>query len=187
LLLAALFTGLVAFSRVEGALDGEIWGVGTRVWFWLAVGLAVVHQVYVWFCWRTELHASLLSRAFGDSGFLLYAVGFSILGIARTLVVFVLAAANRDTLELNTAITRALAVVLLIPAVYLFYSVKRYFGFERAFGIDHFDATYRTRLFVRQGIFRFTSNGMYIFGFLILWVPGLWFASAAALAVAHLW
>lgn len=184
LLLAALFTGLVAFSRVEGALDGEIWGVGTRVWFWLAVGLAVVHQVYVWFCWRTELHASLLSRAFGDSGFLLYAVGFSILGIARTLVVFVLAAANRDTLELNTAITRALAVVLLIPAVYLFYSVKRYFGFERAFGIDHFDATYRTRLFVRQGIFRFTSNGMYIFGFLILWVPGLWFASAAALAVA---
>ena len=55
---------------------------------------------------------------------------------------------------------------------------------NRAFGIDHFDASYRTRPFVRQGIFRFTSNGMYIFGFFILWVPGLWFASVAALCVA---
>ncbi|MGB6364439.1 MAG: methyltransferase, partial [Thermoanaerobaculia bacterium] len=72
----------------------------------------------------------------------------------------------------------------LAPAIYLFYSVKRYFGFERAFGIDHFDASYRTRPFVRKGIFRFTSNGMYIFGFFILWVPGLWFASVAALCVA---
>jgi hypothetical protein len=174
LLLAVLFTGLVAFSRVEGLLDGELWGVSTCAWFWLAVGLAVVHQVFVWFCWRTELHASLLSRVFGDRGFLLYAVGFSILGIARTLVVFLLAAANRDTLEVNTTVTRVLAVILLIPAIYLFYSVKRFFGFERAFGIDHFDASYRTRPFVKQGIFRFTSNGMYIFGFLILWVPGLY-------------
>lgn len=184
LLLAALFVGLVAFSRIDGVLDGELWGVGTRVWFWLAVALPVVHQVYVWFCWRTELHASLLSGALGDSGFRLYAIGFSILGIARTLVVFLLAAANRGTLEVNTTVTRALAVILLIPAVYLFYSVKRYFGFERAFGIDHFDATYRARPFVRQGIFRFTDNGMYVFGFLILWVPGLWCASVAALVVA---
>ena len=182
--LAALLEGLAAFSRVDGSLEGELWGVGTRLWFWLAVALPIVHQVYVWFCWRTELHTSLLSRSFGPSSFLLYAVGFSILGIARTLVVFLLAAANRDTLEVNTTVTRALAVILLIPAVYLFYSVKRYFGFERAFGIDHFDTTYRTRPFVRQGIFRFTSNGMYIFGFLILWVPGLWFASVAALVVA---
>ena len=184
LLLTALLAGLVLVSRVEGFLDGELWGVSTQVWFWLAVALPVVHQVYVWFCWRTELHASLLTRSLGDSGFRLYAVGFSILGIARTLAVFILAVANRDTLEVNTMVTRILAVILLIPAIYLFYSVKRYFGFERAFGIDHFDASYRTGSFVRQGIFRFTSNGMYIFGFLILWVPGLWFASMAALCVA---
>jgi hypothetical protein len=79
---------------------------------------------------------------------------------------------------------RALAVVALIPALYLFYSVKRYFGFKRAFGIDHFDPSYRSMPFVRKGIFRFNSNGMYVFGFLLIWVPGLWWASEAALVAA---
>jgi hypothetical protein len=37
---------------------------------------------------------------------------------------------------------------------------------------------------VKGGIFRFTRNGMYVFGFLLLWIPGLWWASTAALAVA---
>jgi len=38
--------------------------------------------------------------------------------------------------------------------------------------------------FERRGIFRFASNGMYVFGFLQLWVLGLWWDSSAALAVA---
>ena len=76
------------------------------------------------------------------------------------------------------------AVTVAVPTVYLFYSVGRYFGFRRAFGIDHFDPAYRSMPMVRQGIFRYTSNGMYTFGFLILWIPALWFASSAALAVA---
>jgi hypothetical protein len=38
--------------------------------------------------------------------------------------------------------------------------------------------------FVKKGIFRFTGNGMYTFGFLLLWVPGLWFGSFAALFAA---
>lgn len=71
-----------------------------------------------------------------------------------------------------------------VSALYLFYSVHRYFGFRRAFGIDHFNASYRTMPFVRQGIFRYPSNGMYVFGFLLLWTAGLWFASVAGLAAA---
>ena len=38
--------------------------------------------------------------------------------------------------------------------------------------------------FERRGIFRFSSNAMYVFGFLLLWVPGLWWNSSAALVVA---
>lgn len=34
---------------------------------------------------------------------------------------------------------------------------------------------------VNQGIFRFTQNGMYQYGFLLLWVPAFWFASSATL------
>ena len=37
---------------------------------------------------------------------------------------------------------------------------------------------------MRNGIFRLTRNGMYVYGFLLLWASALWFASLAALAVA---
>ena len=60
------------------------------MWLWLAVALPVVHQVFVWFCWRTQLHGSWLTRVFGDLGFPLYAAGFAVLGIARVVVVFIL-------------------------------------------------------------------------------------------------
>jgi protein-S-isoprenylcysteine O-methyltransferase Ste14 len=138
----------------------------------------------VWFCWRIQLHGSWLTRAFGDLGFPLYAVGFSMLGIARVVVVFMLAIANRDALSMNPTALRTLSAVAAIPTVYLFYSTKRYFGFKRALGIDHFDSSWRSVPFVRKGIFRFTRNGMYTYGFLLLWIPALWFASPAALCAA---
>ena len=171
-----------------GTLDniqaGSLWDVGTIIWLRLAVAIAIAHQVLVWFCWRTQLHWSLLTRLLGDTGFTVYAVLFSILGIARVAVVFILAIANRNTAPVDLAVLRILALLTAIPAVYLFYSVRRYFGFKRAFGADHFDPSYRAVPFVRKGIFRFTNNGMYTFGFFLLWVPGLWYGSIAALAVA---
>jgi hypothetical protein len=183
-LLAVLLAGLAAISGFDQVRSGQLWGVSTSVWIWLAAALAVVHQVYVWFCWRTQLHASWLTRTFGTLGFPLYAVGFAILGVARVASVFVLAIANRNTLEANPHVLALLALIALVPATYLFYSVVRYFGVTRAFGIDHFDENYRSLPFVRKGIFRFTRNGMYVYGFLILWVPALWFASVAALSLA---
>jgi len=183
-LLAALLAGLAVLANFEPLGRGQLWGIATPIWYWLAIGVAVAHQVYTWFCWRTQLHGSLLTKTLGARAFDLYATGFSILGIARVVLVFTLAISNRDTLHANPRALKLLAVIALVPAVYLFYSVKRYFSFRRAFGIDHFDESFRSAPFVRKGIFRFTSNGMYVYGFLLLWVPGLWFASLAALAVA---
>ncbi len=183
-LLAALIAGLASAAGLEGIQAGMLWEITTLEWFWLAVALAIVHQVFVWFCWRTQLHGAWLTRVFGDLGFPMYAMGFSVLGILRVVAVFVLAISNRDTLPVDLTALRILAIIALISAVYLFYSVKRYFGFKRAFGIDHFYDTYRSSPFVRKGIFRFTRNGMYTYGFLLLWVPGLWYASQAALCVA---
>jgi hypothetical protein len=182
--LVALLIGMALVSCLANVRTGYLWEIGTPVWLWLAVALPVVHQVFVWFCWRTQLHGSWLTRVFGDLGFPLYAVGFSVLGIARVVVVFMLAIANRDALSVNPTALRILAIVAAIPTVYLFYSTVRYFGFKRALGIDHFDPSYRSAPFVRKGIFRSTSNGMYTYGFLILWIPALWFASPAALCAA---
>jgi hypothetical protein len=182
--LAALLVGVVLASRLDSVRSGHLWGIGTPVWLWLSVAIPNVHQVWVWFCWRTQLHRSWLTRVFGGLGFHLYAAGFSILGIARVVVVFILAITNRDALAVNLMPLRTLAIVAVIPTVYLFYSTVRYFGFKRALGIDHFDPSYRSMPFVRKGIFRFTSNGMYTYGFLLLWIPALWYASPAALCAA---
>jgi hypothetical protein len=182
--LVALLVGVALASRLDTVRSGSLWGIGTPVWLWLAVAIPVVHQVWVWFCWRIQLHGAWLTRVFGDLGFPLYAAGFSVLGIARVVVVFLLAIANREALSMNLTALRTLAIVAAIPTVYLFYSTVRYFGFRRALGIDHFDPGYRSMPFVRKGIFRFTSNGMYTYGFLVLWIPALWFASPATLCAA---
>ena len=72
----------------------------------------------------------------------------------------------------------------LLPAAYTFYSVAKYFGMLRASGADHFDPRYREMPLVKKGIFRFTSNGMYVYAFLLFWAIAVGFNSMAALVVA---
>ena len=183
LVLVALLVGLFAFLP-EDALVGQFLRISTTTWLILAIAGPIVHQIYVWFVWRVELHFSLITRWLGKKGFTIYTVGFTILFASRLLLIIALAISNRNSLSLNPVISFLLAIVCLLPALYLFYSVRRYFGFKRAYGIDHFDASYRHLEFVKEGIFRFTPNAMYIFGFLILWVPGFLLLSKAALLVA---
>ena len=180
LLLAVLW----AASGIEGFWDGSYRGVDTTTWVLLAVAIAIAHQVFVWFCWRTQLHARLLSRLLGDAAFGSYALVFFVLIVGRGILIIDLAISNRNSLAADPWVTNALAILLAIPAAYLFYSVHRYFGLLRATGIDHFDENHQTLPLVNKGIFRFTRNGMYTFGLLVLWIPGLYWRSTAALAVA---
>lgn len=184
LLLLLLLAGTFWASGIEGFATGQLWGVNSTTWCKLAITTAVLHQVYVWIIWRVQLHTGWITKTMGAAGFTLYAIGFSILGILRVVLVVLLAISNRGALPGEPVALQVLGAAALLPALYLFYSVHRYFGFRRAFGIDHFDASYRSMPFVRRGIFRWTSNGMYVFGFLVLWAPALWFASPAALVAA---
>ncbi len=78
-----------------------------------------------------------------------------------------------------------LSVFLLIPVIYLFYSIKKYFGIDRAFGIDHFEPEKLKIIpMVNRGIFKYTSHGMYMFGFFTFWIIGFLFMSKAALLIA---
>ena len=171
-------------STLESVQTGDFLNLGSINWLYLAAGIAVTHQIFVWLCWRLELHHSLLTRLFGRYGFHFYATGFTILVILRVAAVLILAVINQDSFDMPSEILQGFAIVALVPASYLFYSVKRYFGFRRALGLDHFDKSYRLLPKVREGIFRITPNGMYTFGFLLIWIPGLWFASTAALFAA---
>ena len=183
LALVFLVWGVYALAN-DAALAGQLLGVSTNTWLWLSITVPILHQVYVWFAWRGQLKYALISRIFGESGFKIYTIGFTVLFASRLIFIILLSLSNRNSIVLSSGFSYALSVVFILLSGYLFYSVRTYFGFERAYGIDHFDESYRHLPFVREGIFKYTSNAMYTFGFLILWVPGLIFFSKAALLAA---
>lgn len=165
-------------------INGTLWGVNTQKWFWIAITIPIFHQIYVWLIWRLELYQNIFSSRYGvKRAFRMYTIGFSILFISRLISIILLAISNQNSLSVNPNIVYLLAAAITPFVIYLFYSVKKYFTIERAYGIDHFDKNYNEP-YEKRGIFRFTDNGMYVFGLMILYLPGLLLLSKAALVVA---
>lgn len=181
--LAILIYGVIALLK-NSSLDGEFWGITTGMWLIYSVGIAIVHQVYVLIIWRLELYYSLISKIFGKAGFIIYAIGFSIMFVPRLLFIIALGISSKNSISLDPIISYSLATLLSMIVIYVMYSVLKYFGFKRAYGIDHFDRSFSDIPFVEIGIFRFSNNAMYKFGLLILWIPGLLLFSKPALVAA---
>jgi hypothetical protein len=185
LALAVMLPTLWQISLFCGCFHrGELWGISTWNWFWISVEVTIAHQIFVWFCWRTELHRGLISRLFGSFGFSIYVAIFAFFLIFRLVSIAALSFASRNTLPIDYVVLKWIAILIAMPVAYLMYSVVRYFGVLRACGADHFDDSYRSKPLVRQGIYRFTSNGMYAFGLMVLYIPALWYASRPALVAA---
>jgi len=160
------------------------WGVLGRPYptmFWLAVTVPVLHQLFVWITWRLELLKSSVSNTIGFRGYL---VGFFLLFGGRFLSLFLLAWIDRESLGLSVSARVICTSLLAVTGIYAMYSVRRYFGMVRAAGADHFLLQYRGMPLVKEGIFRFTGNGMYIYAFLLFWAIATGFNSSAALVVA---
>lgn len=149
--------------------------------FWVAVAFPVAHQVYVWFAWRVELRSEIVTKTIG---FRMYVVLFFLLFGGRFISMVILAWLDRGSLNLLLVPQAIITVLLIAPGLYAMYSVKQYFGMLRASGADHFDPKYRDMPLVKEGIFRFTGNGMYIYAFLFFWAIATGFNSAASLTVA---
>jgi hypothetical protein len=175
---------VIYLTNWTGVYAGEFMGYSTRFWFWLSIGVVIVHQFSVWFVWRTELYFKLMSKWFGKRAFSIWSIVFLILLALRFLSPFMLGYANRGTWDISPTLGWGLTIIVFIPAIYTGYSIMKYFTIKRAIGIDHFDPAYRKLGLVRQGIFKYTSNAMYIFATLIVWTPALIFASKAALISA---
>ena len=166
-------------------LRGEFWGISTTTWFLITLLVPILHQIYVLVFWRLELHYNLVSKNLGEKAFGLYKAGFTVLILARPVSIICLAIANAWTFNIDPVLSYVLSAILLLPAIYLAYSIKMYFGIDRAFGIDHFEPEkMRDVPMVREGIFKYSDNAMYVFGFMALWVPGILFQSKAALLLA---
>ena len=183
LLLAVLIPG--AWAWAAPALDDHVWmGLSERTWFVLALAVPVVQQVLVVLLWRAQLCFGTLTNLFGDAGFTVWGVIFFPLLVARPLLVLAVGLADAGSLPLSAPVATVLGVLLLIPAFYTMHSVKKYFGFARALGADHFFERYRAMPMVREGAFRITSNAMYTLVFLGLWGIALLTRSQVALAAA---
>lgn len=115
---------------------------------------------------------------------------FIVLLIARPISLLFLAFVDRDSLEITMSLRILITMALALPAAYAMYSVFRYFGVRRAAGADHYFAEYRNLPMESRGLFKYTNNGMYLYGFLGIWAIAFGFASLAAIVVcafAHIY
>ncbi len=183
-LLVLIFAIKFYVSSSSEVLSGSFWNVSTQSWFWLAIAIPVIHQTYVLLIWRFELYQRTFTKRFGvERAFKLYTVGFSSLFVSRLIAIIFLSISNKNTLHFDPIIAYVIAALITPIVIYLFYSVRKYFTIERAYGIDHFDKNYREP-YVKKGIFKYTDNGMYVFGLMVLYLPGLLLLSEAAILVA---
>ena len=165
-------------------MKGALWGITTEGWFWLGIAVPIAHQIYVWLIWRLELFKRTFTSRWGvEQAFSAYAAVFSILFVSRLIYTIIVAYSSRWTLDIKPLISLIIAAIIIPIIIYLIYSIKKYFTFQRAFGIDHFDKHYNEP-YVKGGIFRYTDNGMYLYGMMILYLPGLLLFSKAAIIVA---
>ena len=183
--LLGLIVGIcLLLSFDSGMLNGTFGQIPANIWFGLALAAPVIHQVYVWIIWRLELYQRTFSRRFGlKKAFRLYSAGFSVLFAGRMITIIPLAMSTQNTWEVSPWFAYGAALIIFPAVVYLFVSVKRYFSFERAYGIDHFDPGYK-KSFEKKGLFKYTNNAMYWVGMLALYLPGLILLSRAALIAA---
>ena len=134
-------------------------GISALGWFMIAMFIPIIHQAYVWICWRSELCWKSISKTIGFNG---YVIIFFILIISR-LSAIVLCFVDYGSLYKPGIFAWIISIILFIPGVYTMYSVKKYFGFLRAAGADHFDPQYRDMPFEKRGIFKWSPNAMYVF------------------------
>jgi len=185
LLAAAVLAGLVWALARSTTLAGSFLGLSTSRWLALAVMFPILHQLYVVVFWRAELYYGWLSKILGDKAFTAWGFGFMALFLTRPLTILALGIANRGSLSIPLWINIPLIAVCLAVTIYMGYSFAKYFGVERALGQDHFDPqAYRGQPLIREGIFAWSSNAMYTYAFLALWMIGLIFQSWAALLAA---
>ncbi|MDQ6983591.1 MAG: methyltransferase [Ghiorsea sp.] len=185
LLLTALLVLLTTYiSQNPQILIGSYLNISARTWFYLAIAVPIIHQVYVMLVWRFELYQRTFSQRWGmNQAFKIYTIGFSILFASRLISIILLAISTQHSWDISPLIAYTTAAIITPLVLYLFYSVKTYFTMERAYGIDHFEPNYN-KPYIKQGIFKYTDNGMYIFGLMILYLPSLLLFSKAAFIAA---
>ena len=137
-ILAILFVSALSVYDLWMVPPGEWFGLSTKQWFLVAITSPVIHQIYVWLCWRGELYFKTLTKNFGDKAYSIFSIFFGILIFVRFFSIIAVCIADYQSLSLSSAVRYPLAFILHLPAIYAIYSVVRYFGVARVPGEGHF-------------------------------------------------
>lgn len=184
-LLMAVLMSAGALRLAESSLNtGSFMGLTDQSWMYLMIAGVLSHQLIVALVFRTQLVYRVLSRIFGSLDLLVWGCIFLPLLALRLLTLVGLSRASDVGIGIPRWISLPLGLLLLVPGLYTLWSVFRHFGLRRALGGDHFRRHFLNMPMVRAGIFRFSSNAMYSFAFLLLWALALLMDSRAALAGA---
>ncbi|OUS34170.1 hypothetical protein A9Q94_17155 [Rhodobacterales bacterium 56_14_T64] len=159
-------------------------GLSSTGWATLSIALAVVHQIIVALVFRLQLHRNLLSRWLGDRDMVVWRLIFMPLLVARPLSLIMAAWADTTAITNYRAPEILFGTVLLAASVWALHSVIVHFTILRALGGDHFRDEIAALPLVSEGVFKYTSNGMYGVAFLGLWGIALLFGSWNALVLA---
>jgi len=159
-------------------------GISSTGWAILSIALAVAHQIIVAFTFRLQLHRNLLSRWFGERDMAIWRIIFMPLLVARPLSLLMAAWADTTAITNYRAPEILLGTVLLGASIWALHSVIVHFTIVRALGGDHFRDEIASLPLVNEGVFKYTSNGMYGVAFLGFWGIALLSGSWNALVLA---
>jgi len=176
LMLAVLLTaGAISLLKADG---------GSLFWEYLAITLAVVHQIIVAIVFRLQLHLNTMVRVFGERALKVWATVFLPLLVARPVLLLIVGIFDYGSLSGSASFHMLVGIALILPAVWTLHSVLKYFTINRALGGDHFFDEYLNMPMVSKGAFKYSPNAMYTFVFTGLWGIAILLSSWNALVLA---
>jgi protein-S-isoprenylcysteine O-methyltransferase Ste14 len=189
-LLVYLVLGGILWFAVQALREGqrELAGLSTGQLIALSWVFVALMQGWIAFGWRSELYFGKFTQWFGDTGFTVFRIGFLSLAAPRLLLIVPVAQSSPDTLGMPIWLRVTFVVVTTPFIVWGMWSIHAYFGYDRAFGEDHFrPEKYRGTGLVKRGLFRHVRNVGYAVVLLLIYHPALFFDSALGLitAAAH--
>ena len=188
---------LLGYLLIGGALgatasllpesERRLWGWSAFEWVVASWVLAFLHQSWIAFFWRSELHFGKISAWMGATGFSIYRMGFVLFGVSRLFMVVPISLATIGSAAIPRPISAGLIIATTPLILWGLYSVLFYLGVTRAFGADHFDPAYRSAGLETRGTFKYFPNTAYTVVLLALYHPGLLWHSRLGLiaAAAH--
>lgn len=189
----AAFMAIGACSLLVRVEDGPWYLLFNSIlWAKISIILAIVHQGVVAVVFRFQLYKNWMSKRFGERDMQVWAGIFIPFLFARPITVLLTGMSDTTPITGYRTLEVLTGLGLVGIAAVGMHSVLVFFTLPRALGGDHFRDEIAEMPMVKEGLFKYTNNGMYGVVFLgltgIALICGSWNALVVALFQhAYIW